>query len=110
MKLLTVLTVVVLSVCATAPPISVLARTRIQSTTQNQPAPSQRVKAAIGFGLEDSTPVRMRITRTISSADAQVNDRVDFEVLDEIKVEDVIMIPRGAIAWGTVTEAHPRRR
>jgi hypothetical protein len=52
----------------------------------------------------------MRINRTISSADSQVNDRVDFEVLDEIKVEDVIVIARGAIAWGTVTEAHPKKR
>ena len=68
------------------------------------------VKEPLAFGLEDATPVRLRITRTISSSDAQVNDTVDFEVLEEVKVHDVIVIPRGGTAWGTVTEAQPKRR
>jgi hypothetical protein len=68
------------------------------------------VKQPLAFGLEDATPVRLRITRTISSADAQVNDTVDFEVLEEVKIHDVIVIPRGGTAWGTVTEAQPKRR
>jgi hypothetical protein len=68
------------------------------------------VKEPLAFGLEDATPVRMRINRTISSADAQLNDTVDFEVLDDVKVKDMIVIPRGGMAWGTVTEAQPKRR
>lgn len=68
------------------------------------------IKEPLAFGLEDATPVRMRINRTVSSADAQVNDTVDFEVLDEVKVKDVIVIPRGGTAWGTVTEAQSKRR
>jgi len=39
-----------------------------------------------------------------------VNDIVQFEVLEEIKVSDVVVIPKGGIAWGTVTEAQPKRR
>jgi hypothetical protein len=50
------------------------------------------------------------MSQTVSSADAHVNDRVEFEVLEEIKVSDVIVIPKGGIAWGTVTEAQPKRR
>jgi hypothetical protein len=60
--------------------------------------------------LEDGTPVKMRISQTVSSADAHVDDRVEFEVLEEIKVSDVIIIPKGATALGTVTEAQPKRR
>ena len=71
---------------------------------------NQTLKAPLAFGLEDGTPVRMRITRTISSADAKVDEKVDFEVLEEIKVGDIIVIPRGGIAWGTVTEAQSKRR
>jgi len=91
----------------------------ITQTTQDKNAkqPAQEpqpvapvVKEPLAFGLEDATPVRLRITRTISSADAQVNDTVDFEVLEEVKVHDVIVIPRGGTAWGTVTEAQPKRR
>src|SRR5579884_3257839 len=60
--------------------------------------------------LQDGTPVRLRLNRTLSSADAKVGDNVDFEVLDEIKVGDVIVIARGATALGTVTEAQAKKR
>jgi hypothetical protein len=52
----------------------------------------------------------LRLNRTISSADAHVNDTVDFEVLEEVKLHDVVIVPRGSMAWGTVTEAQPKRR
>lgn len=79
---------------------------------QNPPAPtpSQAAKAAAGFRLEDGTPLKLRLQRTISSADAHVDDRVDFDVLEEIKVSDVLVIPKGSVAWGTVTEAQAKRR
>jgi hypothetical protein len=54
--------------------------------------------------------VKLRTNRTVSSADAHVNDTLDFEVLEEVKVHDVIVIPRGGIAWGTITEAQAKRR
>ena len=76
-----------------------------------EPTPvAQVVKQPLAFGLEDSTPVKLRINRNISSADAQVNETVDFEVLEEVKIHDVVVIPRGGTAWGTVTEAQPKRR
>jgi hypothetical protein len=59
--------------------------------------------------LEDGTPVKLRISQTVSSADAHLNDRVEFEVLEDIKVADTLIIPKGSIAWGTVTEAQPKR-
>jgi hypothetical protein len=80
-----------------------------QATQESQPV-APVVKQPLAFGLEDSTPVKLRINRNVSSADAQVNETVDFEVLEEVKVHDVCVIPRGATAWGTVTEAQPKRR
>jgi hypothetical protein len=68
------------------------------------------LKQPLAFGLEDATPVKLRLTRNLSSADAKTGDRVDFEVLEDVKVKDLIVIPRGGIAWGTVTEAQPKRR
>ena len=55
--------------------------------------------------LEDGIPVRLRLTRTLSSADAKAGDRVDFEVLDAVKLGDTVVIPQGSIAWATVTDA-----
>jgi hypothetical protein len=63
-----------------------------------------------GFVLEDGTPVKVRFAQTVSSESAHVDDRVEFEVLEEVKIADVIVIPKGGIAWGTVTEAQPKRR
>jgi len=60
--------------------------------------------------LHDATPVRLRLSRNLSSADAQTGESVDFEVLDEVKVEDVIVISRGATAIGTVTKAEHKKR
>ncbi len=62
------------------------------------------------FRLEDGTPIKLRLQRTISSSDAQVNDKVDFEVLEEVKVHGVAVISKGSVAWGTVTEAQSKRR
>src|SRR6476646_7448065 len=63
-----------------------------------------------GFGLEDGTPVKLRTARTISSADAHTGDTLDFEVLEDVMAKDILVIPKGGIAWGTVTEAQPKRR
>ncbi len=60
--------------------------------------------------LEDGTPVKLRISRTISSESAQTDERVDFDVLEEVKVGDLVVIPKGSIAWGSVTEAQAKRR
>src|SRR5216684_7502933 len=63
-----------------------------------------------GFVLEEETPVRLRLNRTISSADAHVGDNVDFEVLDDITVNGTLVIPKGGLAFATVTEAQAKRR
>lgn len=68
------------------------------------------VEAQLPFVLHDGTPVRIRLNRNLSSADAKVGESVDFEVLEDIKVNDVLVIARGSTALGTVTEAVPKRR
>jgi len=60
--------------------------------------------------LHDGTPVRLRLTRNLSSADAKTGDTVDFEVLDDVKANDVLVIARGASAIATVTQAEAKRR
>jgi hypothetical protein len=82
-----------------------------QSTQQVQEqAPQTSFTSAKGFVLEEGTPVRLRINRTVSSADAHTGDTVDFEVLDDITVNGTLVIPKGGLAFATVTEAQPKRR
>ena len=78
--------------------------------TPPPPASSEAAKSQGSPRLEDGTPIKLRLQRTISSEDAQVNDKVDFDVLEEVKVNDLVVIPKGGIAWGTVTEAQAKRR
>jgi hypothetical protein len=68
------------------------------------------LKQPLAFGLEDGTPIKLRLTRNLSSADATTGERVDFEVLEDIKVKEVIVVPRGGLALATVTEAQAKRR
>jgi hypothetical protein len=62
------------------------------------------------FALQDGTPIKLRLSQNVSSADAHVNDRVEFEVLEDVMVDNVLLIPKGSSALGTVTEAVPKRR
>lgn len=76
-----------------------------------QAAPRPMKYSPEGFPiLQDGTPIRLRLTRTLSSADCKAGDRVDFEVEDPIILDGVAVIPQGSIAWGTVTEAEHKRR
>jgi hypothetical protein len=74
-------------------------------STANQQIPDQTTQptstAKMGKPvLEDGTPVKLRLTRNVSSADARVGETVDFEVLEEIRVGDLLVIPKGGVAWG----------
>jgi len=60
--------------------------------------------------LLDGTPVKLRIGRNVSSADAKVGEHVDFEVLEEVQVQGVVVVAKGATASATVTNAQPKRR
>jgi hypothetical protein len=81
-----------------------------QSEAVAQPASGSSRTIPRGFVLEDGTPVKLRINRTISSADAHVGDTVDFEVLDEVNVNGTVVVPKGGLAFATVTEAQGKRR
>jgi PEGA domain len=86
---------------STAPPAT-------QADTQQRT--SSDYKSAKGFVLEDGTPIRMRINRTVSSGDAHVGDTIDFEVLEDISVNGTPVIQKGGLAFATVTEAQGKRR
>lgn len=79
-------------------------------TKQPTGAAPQVTPALTGFGLEDGTPVKLRLTRNLSSASDKKGDTVDFEVVEDLNVSGVLVIPRGGTAWATITDAQPKRR
>lgn len=60
--------------------------------------------------LHDGTPLRLRLSSNLSSEDATTGQTITFELLDEVTVDSLIVIPRGAMATGTVTDAEPKKR
>jgi len=81
-----------------------------QPAAPQQTADTSNFTSAKGFVLEDATPVRLRLNRTISSSDAKVGDTLDFEVLQDISVNGTLVVPKGGLAYATVTEAQSKRR
>ncbi len=60
--------------------------------------------------LRDGTAVQLRITQRLSTATAKVGDRVEFEVVQDVRVGDLVVIPHRAIAWGAISKLQSRRR
>jgi hypothetical protein len=59
--------------------------------------------------LLDGTPVKLRLSETISSSDAKVGQEIPFEVVEDISVDQVVVLPKGATAIATVTEADHKK-
>jgi hypothetical protein len=74
----------------------------------SQPAP--QTQSGSKFVLEDGTPIKLRLSRTISSADETVGNQVDLEVVEELQIGNKIVIPKGSVALGTVTDVQAKRR
>lgn len=96
-----------------------LALTSAAQTSKPEPtpataaAPSGAVEAprpVLPNTLMDGTPVTMRLSETISSADAHVGQTVPFEVTEDVVVQGITVIAKGAPAIATVTAAEPKKR
>jgi len=86
------------------------ARERIAYDSAPAPAPAP-VKALLsGFFLSNNTPIRLKLSKTLSSATARVNDPVALEVLDPVLVEGVTVIPKGSKVTAVVAVSEPKRR
>jgi hypothetical protein len=68
------------------------------------------VAAAQVQTLQDGTPVRLRLNRTVSSASTHAGETVDFEVTEPVINHNYVVIPKGAVALGRVTKVETKRR
>lgn len=59
--------------------------------------------------LMDGTPVKLRLSETMSSATAKTGQEVPFEVVEDVTVDGVVVLPKGSTAIGTVTDCNPRK-
>jgi len=79
-----------------------LAVVTVMRVSAEEPAP---------FLLKDGTAVRLRLVdESLSSATATVGQIVEFAIVEQIMIDNRVVIPYGSPAFGTVTEAHAKRR
>ena len=89
---------------------AILLATELSFTQKTAAAPQTPSAAANSTTkLEDATPVLLRTKEELSSATAKVGDRVPFRVTEDVKVGDLLVIQRGAEAWGVVTAVQARK-
>jgi hypothetical protein len=93
---------------ATAPP------PKRERMAYDPPPPPTKPAAAAPVGPEFILPngaaVHLKLSKALSSASAHVGDQVSLEVADDVVIEGLLVIPRGAVATGTVTEAETKKR
>jgi len=84
--------------------------TGAQTTQTTETAALVKADGPPAFGLTDGMPVKLKLSRVMSSADAKTGETVDFEVIEDVKIGETVIIRSGVSAIGTVTEAKPKRR
>jgi hypothetical protein len=80
-----------------------------QTTPSTKPGSEPQATPVTLHILMDGTPIKLRLSQTMSSADAKVGQEVPFEVVEDVKVDDLVVLPKGTTAIGTVTEANSRK-
>jgi hypothetical protein len=80
------------------------------SPPKPQTADGSPARAGGDFMLEDGTVVKLKLLRDLLSSKVEDEDTIDFEVIEDVKVDGVVVIPRGAKAEGTVIDAQTARR
>jgi len=78
------------------------------ANTPTTAAPAARVP--LPNTLMDGTAVKLRIAENLSSATAKTGQSVPFEVTEDVQVNGVVVLAKGAQALATVTDATPKKR
>ena len=69
-----------------------------------------RAFAATTLKIPGGTLLRLALLDSLSSATNEVDDPVNFEVVEDVKLCEVVAIAKGSTARGHIVEAQPKRR
>lgn len=91
------------SPAAPSVPAQTAAPATSRASTDQQPQRAEHV-------LEDGTPVKLALLKEISSAHAELGQKIQFEVLNDLAVDGFTVLRRGALVTGIVTEVEKKKR
>jgi hypothetical protein len=73
-------------------------------------APPTPPAASMAFAMPNGIPIHLTLSKTISSATAHLGDQVELEVVEDVFVDGLCVIAKGAAAFGVVMEVEPKKR
>jgi len=85
-------------------------RTAYDEPAAPPPAPVSAIPAGFDHTLPNGTAIKLKLNKPLSSETAHVGDVVDFTVAEDVLIDGLCVVPRGAAAVGIVSEAEPRKR
>ena len=89
-------------------------QTSVAPQAAGTPAPPTSQSPAAGVPpsphtLLDGTAVKLRLSETISSANTKTGQQIPFEVVEDVVVDGVTVLPKGAQAIASVTDASKKK-
>jgi hypothetical protein len=84
-----------------------------ERTPYDAAAPPEAVTAApVGpeFVLKNGVTVHLRVSKAVSSTSAHVGDAVALEAAEDVVIDGLLVIAKGAAATGTVSDAEPKKK
>ena len=86
------------------------ARERIHYDNGPREEPAAPHANVPGFTLLKDTPVHVKILKTLNSGTARVGDPVEFAILEDVFLEDVVVLSKGTKVGGLIAESDPKKR
>jgi len=74
------------------------------------PAAPPAAVAGSKLTLPNGLLIRMKLSKAVSTATAHVGDQVEFEVVEDVVVDGLCVIRKGAAGTGTVTDSEQKKR
>lgn len=94
-------------------PLEAVSRTSTKRGTKSASTTTAKKAGASApqmLNLFDGTPVRLKLSHAVSSANAHVGDEVPFEVTEDVVVNGYTVIRKGTNTTGNVAEVAPKGR
>ncbi len=73
------------------------------AAAQQGATPSSPTQSASAGLLQDGMPIKLQLLNKLDSHMAKTGDRIEFEIVNDVVVEGVIVLRRGASATGVIT-------
>jgi hypothetical protein len=66
--------------------------------------------APTALALHDATPIRLRLARDLTFTNIKPGEMADFEILDDLRIDGLLVIAHGVRVVSTITQAEPKTR